>query len=350
MKHKILIVEDNKDVRENISEILALSGYETYSAANGKTGVEEALRIQPDLIICDIMMPELDGYGVLRILSKNNAFDDVPFIFLTAKTELIDMRKGMTLGADDYITKPFDDVELLDTIEVRLKKKKPAKPVETSGPNIFNLPTAMQVNDALPESFTSIESRFVRRKDLLYSEGQLCRNVFHVRSGRAVSTKLDDYSKEVITRFYQAPMFIGLASALTGDKYNETIKAFEDLEVAPINKNEFIHYILKEKSTTYFFLFNIAGDLIKSDEKLLLQAFGTVRMKLLSVLIDLYHFYEQDGTAIIPIQREDLASMAGTAKESIIRALSELKDEGFVKINGSDIVIDEIEKLTEARF
>ena len=123
MKNKILIIEDNVDVRENLSEILVLSGYETITAANGKLGVEAALSSSPDLILCDIMMPELDGYGVLRILSKNPATSSIPFIFLTAKTEMSDMRRGMTLGADDYITKPFDDVEILDTIEIRLKKK-----------------------------------------------------------------------------------------------------------------------------------------------------------------------------------------------------------------------------------
>ncbi|HZV43520.1 MAG TPA: response regulator, partial [Saprospiraceae bacterium] len=87
MKSKILIVEDNHDVRENLSEILNLSGYQSITASNGKQGVELALAENPDLILCDIMMPELDGYGVLRILSKNPLTEHIPFIFLSAKTE-----------------------------------------------------------------------------------------------------------------------------------------------------------------------------------------------------------------------------------------------------------------------
>lgn len=134
MKSKILIIEDNHDVRENLSELLSLSGYETQTAANGKLGVEAALAQTPDLILCDIMMPEMDGYAVLRILSKNEATASVPFIFLTAKTELTDVRRGMTLGADDYITKPFDDVELLDTIEVRLRKTNHIPPLARQEP------------------------------------------------------------------------------------------------------------------------------------------------------------------------------------------------------------------------
>ena len=124
---KILVIEDNADVRENLCEILELSDYIPYSAENGKAGVEVAISKDVDLILCDVMMPELDGFGVLKILNKNPKTSGIPFIFLTAKSEKADFRKGMGLGADDYITKPFDDVELLDAIEMRLKKSERIK-------------------------------------------------------------------------------------------------------------------------------------------------------------------------------------------------------------------------------
>src|ERR1700753_1839971 len=119
---KLLVIDDHDDIRENIAEILTLAGYEVFTAQNGKRGVETALRENPELVICDIMMPELDGYGVLHLLRKNDSTANTPFIFLTAKTERTDFRKGMEMGADDYITKPFDDIELLNAIEIRLKK------------------------------------------------------------------------------------------------------------------------------------------------------------------------------------------------------------------------------------
>ena len=118
----VLVIEDNTDIRENTAEILDMAGYKTFTAENGKKGVELALKEKPDLIVCDIMMPELDGYGVLHLLRKNPETQSIPFIFLTAKTERTDLRKGMEMGADDYITKPFEDIELLNAIEVRLKK------------------------------------------------------------------------------------------------------------------------------------------------------------------------------------------------------------------------------------
>lgn len=123
-KKTILIIEDNTDIREGTTEILELTGrYHVLSAENGRTGVDLAIAHLPDLILCDIMMPELDGYGVLYILSKHEETAHIPFIFLTAKAERSDMRKAMELGADDYLTKPFDDVELLNAIDVRFKKE-----------------------------------------------------------------------------------------------------------------------------------------------------------------------------------------------------------------------------------
>jgi CheY-like chemotaxis protein len=120
---KILLIEDNDDIRENTAEILALAQYDVITAINGKECLELALKEKPDLIVCDIMMPILDGYGVLHLLSKNEETSSIPFIFLTAKADQIDFRKGMEMGVDDYVTKPFDDIQLLNAIEVRLKKK-----------------------------------------------------------------------------------------------------------------------------------------------------------------------------------------------------------------------------------
>src|SRR5471030_3267982 len=123
MSKKVLIIEDNNDIRENVVEILELAGYAVYAANNGKEGVELAVKNIPDIILCDIMMPELDGYGVLYMLNKNPELAAIPFVFLTAKAERVDLRKGMEMCADDYLTKPFDDMDLLNAIESRLKKK-----------------------------------------------------------------------------------------------------------------------------------------------------------------------------------------------------------------------------------
>ncbi len=120
---QILVIEDETILREEVVEWLTLEGYTTLSAQDGVLGVEIATRKHPDLIICDITMPRLDGYGVLLELNTNPATTGIPFIFLTARAAHEDIRLGMTLGADDYIAKPFTRKELLEAIHSRLSKK-----------------------------------------------------------------------------------------------------------------------------------------------------------------------------------------------------------------------------------
>ena len=119
---KILIIEDEPSTRENLCEILELEGFASHAAANGKTGMAAALSELPDLILCDVTMPELDGHGVLSALRAEPATRQIPFIFLTAKGERQDVREGMNLGADDYLIKPVDVDDLLAAIEARLER------------------------------------------------------------------------------------------------------------------------------------------------------------------------------------------------------------------------------------
>jgi two-component system, sensor histidine kinase and response regulator len=120
---KILVIEDETILREEILKWLSLEDYETFGASDGVAGVNEAFQRQPDLVISDITMPLLDGYGVLAELRANAATADTPFIFVTARAAYEDVRQGMDLGADDYITKPFSRIELLQAIHTRLDKK-----------------------------------------------------------------------------------------------------------------------------------------------------------------------------------------------------------------------------------
>ena len=119
---KILVIEDEQAVRENLLELLDEEEFEAIGAGNGKVGVELAKTHLPDLIICDVMMPELDGFGVLTTLRSAPDTETIPFIFLTAKADKMDLRQGMSLGADDYLTKPFTRSELLGAISVRFDK------------------------------------------------------------------------------------------------------------------------------------------------------------------------------------------------------------------------------------
>ena len=120
---KILVIEDEKSVRENLLELLEAEDFQTIAAANGRMGLELVTSEIPDLILCDIMMPEIDGYGVLTILREDPVTATIPLIFITAKSSRSDFRNGMNCGADDYLTKPFTRAELLSAIGGRLNKQ-----------------------------------------------------------------------------------------------------------------------------------------------------------------------------------------------------------------------------------
>jgi len=127
---KILIIEDEEQTRKNLATILRMEAYQALTASDGQLGLDLARREQPDLILCDVMMPRLDGYGVLSALRENKATSGIPFIFLTARGERNDLRAGMNLGADDYLTKPATASELLAAIEARLKRETQRPPAE----------------------------------------------------------------------------------------------------------------------------------------------------------------------------------------------------------------------------
>ena len=122
MAKKILIIEDQAPMRRNLALMLQMEGYETCTAENGRVGVETAQTERPDLILCDVMMPELDGYGVVQKLREDPSFATTPFVFLTAKSDKSDVRVGMNFGADDYLTKPVNREDLLTAVQIRLKR------------------------------------------------------------------------------------------------------------------------------------------------------------------------------------------------------------------------------------
>ncbi len=345
-RHKILVIEDNRDVRENIAEILALAGYEVFVAEHGKAGVEQAILHKPDLILCDIMMPELDGFGVLRILSKNPATSGTPFIFLTAKAEREDFRRGMGLGADDYITKPFDDVMLLDTIELRLKRSNRLRNsfdgTEHGLQQFFN---EAKAQDNLLALADDREIRRYEKRDVIYAEGQIARWLFFVVSGKAKSYRVNDIGKELITKVSAPGDFLGMIPLLRGEKYTDSAMALEPCEIRLVPKEDFLKLVFSQKEVSAAMIKVLARQIEETELHLLHLAYDAVREKVSGVLAILCERYQQDGVSRIPLLREDLASLAGTAKETVIRTLSEFKEDGLIEIDGNDIVIRDVNVL-----
>jgi CRP-like cAMP-binding protein len=340
--NKILIIEDNPDVRENVAEILELSGYQVSTAENGKIGVQLASKEQPNLIICDVMMPELDGFGVLHILSKNPKTASIPFIFLTAKAEKVDFRKGMNLGADDYITKPFDDVELLDAVEMRLKKNNLVKESLNNGTEGLN--TFIIESRGLEEMLKLSDDRPLknyRKKEAIFTEGEYPNSLFLVKKGKVKIVKTNDNGKEYVIAVRKEGDFIGYLALLQNERYPISAYALESTEISTVAKTDFFELLHNNRDVANKFIKLLADNIFEKEEQLLSLAYNSVRKRVAETLVKLHGEYKVEGrvNTEIVILREDLANMVGTAKETVIRTLADFKEEKLVKIKGSRITI-----------
>lgn len=339
---KILIIEDNTEVRENLSEILSLSGYQTINAENGKIGVEKALNDRPDLILCDVMMPELDGFGVLHILSKQPITSDVPFIFLTAKAEKEDFRKGMSLGADDYIVKPFDDTILLQTIETRLKKNERLKQAsKQNGGGLEHFINEAKAIEAIQRLSENREIRSYRKKDPIFQEGEIPRWLFYIEKGGIKIFKTNDDGRELIMRVAGAGDFLGYLALLGDDHYPESAVALEDSMVRLIPKDDFFALVYGHRDVNARFIKMLAGHIVDQEQQLIDLAYNSVRKRVATSII---HLFDQ-GYREINLLREDLAALAGTAKETVIRTLTDFKSEGLIDVREGYITVVKPDKL-----
>jgi CRP-like cAMP-binding protein/CheY-like chemotaxis protein len=345
---KILLIEDNKDIRENTAEILTLAQYTVVTANNGKEGVELAQKEKPDLIICDIMMPVLDGHGALHLLSKNEETSSIPFIFLTAKAERNDFRKGMEMGADDYLTKPFDDVELLNAIESRLKKNDILKKEfikSIAGINDF-INEAKGV-DSLKKLSEEKDVRIYKKKDDIYKEGGYPKGIYFVSKGKVKIYQTNELGKEFITELHTEGDFFGYLSLLKDEKYSSSASTLEDSEIYMIPKEDFFSLIYKNAEVSKKFIEILSNNLLENEKQLVKLAYNSVRKRVAEALIKLSDKYkkEEDQKFSMNVSREDLANLVGTATETVIRTLSDFKEDKFIEISGGCITIINYEKL-----
>ncbi len=348
---KLLIIEDNQDVRENVGEILELASYQVVTAVNGKEGVDMAIKEKPDLIICDIMMPQLDGFGVIRILSKRVDTADIPFIFLSAKSEKEDFRKGMRLGADDYITKPFDDVELLDAIELRLKKSERLRNTfDGSFEGLNNFMKEVKAYEAFDQLSENREVRHYRKKDTIYQEGGYPLHLYFINQGKIKIFRTNELGKEYIVDIYKEGEFIGYIPLITNAKHAESAEALEPCQLSMIPKEDFLSLLYQNTNVAAQLIKMLANNITEKESQLLNLAYNSVRRRIADALIHLYDRYQESGHAAINILREDLANMAGTTKETVIRTLTEFKTEERIDIKGTTIWLKEPKRLEDLPY
>ncbi|MCJ7465612.1 MAG: response regulator [Maribacter sp.] len=343
--HTVLLIEDDSILRENTQELLELSNYKVITSSNGEKGIEAAKLHQPDIILCDIMMPELDGYAVLEALSHNSETQHIPFIFLSAKSEHKDIRKGMELGADDYLTKPFDENELIGAIESRLAKiaiLKEAQIAFNANKGLNGMRTIDEMKNFIDENGKEYSYEVGEN---IYQEGMNANSVYLVLSGLVKTHKLDETGKELITGIYKPDDFFGFSSFAQQLPYSESASAIEVTKLVGIQKEK-LNQLLEDNHELSMELMQVLTEnLSEAKEQLLQMAYGTVRRKTASTLLKFAQALQKDPEGNLHVLRSDLANVAGMATETLIRTLSAFRKEGLIDIKDRNIKILDIDKL-----
>ena len=344
---KLLVIEDNEEVRENLVEILDLAGYETSAAENGKAGLRLAEQELPDLILCDVMMPELDGFGVLKIKNNNPKINHIPLIFLTAKAENEDVRKGMGLGAEDYITKPFDDTQLLEAIEIRLKKATQNTALAQVDADSHQFYSPAKANEGFQTLLGDCETRKFQPKDVVYEEGQIARWLFYVVVGQIKLYQMNEYGKELITQIIKPGEVFGYYPLINESTYTNFAAVTTDSSLQLIPKKAFKELLFKHRDFTAQFIQGMARRGAQTEMVMLELAYSSVRKKVANALVA---FADKSTITArekiyIHVSRDDLAAMAGTAKETLIRTLSDFKIENLIEIDAKSILILKLDDL-----
>ncbi len=330
---KILLIEDDEHLRDNIKELLELSNYQVLIAGNGKDGVEKAVQHNPDLIICDIVLPILDGFSVLHLLQRHESLRTTPFIIVTAKTGREEYRKAMELGADDFLTKPFELTELLNAIETRLKKYEfQSKRIELKDKSNYHLADEQLV---IKEFFNDRNINIYKKKEIIYSEGNHLNGLYYLVRGKVKTYLTNDAGKSIITDLYNDGDIFGYVPYFKGSNYYDNAVAIEKSELAIIPSTEFETLLSNNHSFSKNMIQMLAKNIHFKEHKLLSIAYNSLRRKVADALIQIHQKYHNNGNPIssINISRYNLANIAGTATESLVRTLSDFQSEKLIEFD-----------------
>lgn len=345
MNSTILIIEDNVSVRENTAELLSLAGYNTLTAENGKNGLELAIKNKPDIIICDIVMPELDGYGVLRAIENIPEIAATPLIYITAKTEKEDFRFAMDLGADDYLIKPFSGDSLLKVVASRLKR---SQLVKNSG-GIKGLDTIIDDAKTQSEINNLSNNRAINKfknKNVIYKEGDTPNFLYFIVSGKIKIFKTNESGKEYITEFKKEGDSFGYTSLLSPGSYKESAVSIEDTELALIPKNDFYQLLHSNNEVSLKFSKFLTNNLQEAEERLIKLAYDSGRKKTAEAILFVHKKYlPESNEEFFSIQRENLSALAGISPESISRNLTNFREEGLIEGGSGNIKVVNLKKL-----
>ncbi|WP_114750677.1 cyclic nucleotide-binding domain-containing protein [Pleomorphovibrio marinus] len=350
MKSTILIFEDNRDRLKHLTDVLKLDGYDVIPVGNWSEWISLNSKIRPDLIICNLFIPDMDGFGIFHLLSRNSSTADIPFIFLSEEFDIATFRKVMGIGADDFFSIPFEDLELLQAVEVRLKKNKKIKSqfgeFQTGEKDFFDKGSLL---NAFQKYSDSHSRKYLKKKELLFMEGSHPFELYYIIKGGLKTYRLTQDGKQLITGLHYSRQFVGYQPILNRTPYQESAQAMSSTEVYVIPKEDFEHMVFNNRQVSSHFIKLISSDLFDTEKRLIELAYLSIRQRLAITLVHLYN-QQKVGEKPVPailISRKDLSNILGTAHESLNRIIADFKNEGLIEIIDGGFRIEKLDKLQE---
>jgi CRP-like cAMP-binding protein/CheY-like chemotaxis protein len=346
----ILIIDSDAIMGDHTREVLELANYSVSTARNRNEGIQMALRYSPDYIICDAILPDQEGYGVLQLIQSNNQVKHIPFISLSLNTNNMQFSSNLRMELADDISKSYKKGKLIQVIEDMFAK---AERFIHSGSE------QASIKDSIPVAFSETESTehqllktieqiadtaIFKKKQIIYLDGQRAHHLYYIKKGKIKAFKNNEDGKELITGIYGEGDFLGHVALLADTAHNHSAKAMDNSELLIISKKEFDSMIFHNPHIIAHFISLMIKGLIEKDKQLLGVAYNSLRKKVADTLLVVSEKYK---TSIITLSRENLASLAGTATASLIRMLSELKDENIIEISSNKITILSRNKLKQ---
>lgn len=348
MNSTILIIDDYQEFRDNVREILQLANYNVLSAENGKQGIELVRNHKPDLILCDINMPLFDGYCVLRALNNIPEKAEIPFIFMTENQEKNDFRKGMEMGADDYLVKPFTTDTLLKAVSIRLNKYDVMKNfIEHKHQGLNGYTDENKIQKDIKNLSENKKIKKIKKKDILFNEGDPANFLYLIISGKIKTFKSNNFGKEFIIDIHKDGDFLGYFDLLEDSSHKVSAMAIENSEIAIIPKQDFCNALYSNSDITMKFVKMMSQQFSEMEEKLLKLAYDSARKRVAEAIIFVSKKYKSDGNneLCFCLHRENISALSGISPESVSRNLSSFKEEGLIETYNGTIRIKDLRKL-----
>lgn len=344
MSQTIVVIEDQEEVRENLVETLELDGYSVHAAADGHAGVRAVREHSPQLVLCDVMMPRLDGYGVLKLLRDDDATRHIPLVFLTARAEREDLRRGMNLGAADYVTKPYFQDELLNVVKQRVLPEG-GQPVATAASDRApDAPNWGGSPERLAEVLDGLQARGRERaygdRAPIHFRGDPTRAVGRVVEGRVRLYRETTFDKVLTVDSVGPGGWYGIDDVLAGGAHGLSAAAHPRAVVAVVDAAEVRDALRHHPELWWWLGGQLAQDLALRAEQLVQIAYYSVRKRVAEYLLRTTSA-EGGPDARVELRREDIAEAVGTTPESVTRVLTEFRRDGLVALpNPGEIVLE----------